>query len=195
MLFQSDFYAVAVNGLSKTGGAAALKADDETAPAGDRAPRANHAPPAPRRRFSLDGGGWQLQLDPSDAKVATMATNGSKVAGPVSVPGAWCAQGFGQETAQLHSQYSGTGFYSRLVAVPPAMLPRGGGASLWLVVERPHRSVNVNVGGAFVGNHTGYLSSFEADITGHAAASLNISLALSSEPGGTDGMWIAMGPR
>jgi hypothetical protein len=181
MLFQSDFYAVAVNGLSKTGGAAALKADDETAPAGDRAPRANHAPPAPRRRFSLDGGGWQLQLDPSDAKVATMATNGSKVAGPVSVPGAWCAQGFGQETAQLHSQYSGTGFYSRLVAVPPAMLP--------------HRSVNVNVGGAFVGNHTGYLSSFEADITGHAAASLNISLALSSEPGGTDGMWIAMGPR
>ena len=28
-----------------------------------------------RQRISLDGGGWRLQLDPTDAKVATMAPN------------------------------------------------------------------------------------------------------------------------
>lgn len=111
-----------------------------------------------------------------------------QVAGSISVPGAWCAQGFGAETAELHSQYSGTGFYSRLVAIPAALLPIGG-STLWLVVERPHRSVSVRVGGAFVGNHTGYLSSFEADITSHASATaLNISLAVDSNMGPTDGM-------
>ena len=154
--------------------------------ASSRAESHGGAPPV-RQRLSLDGGGWHMQLDPSDPKVATMAANGSKVAGPISVPGAWCAQGFGEETAQLHSQYSGVGFYSRLVTVPPALLPQSD-STLWLVVERPHRTISVSVGGTFVGNHTGYLSSFETDITRHAAASLNVSLAVNTKAGPGDGM-------
>ena len=39
-----------------------------------------------RRRLSLDGGGWHLQLDPSDTKVTTMAANGSKVSHNLARP-------------------------------------------------------------------------------------------------------------
>jgi beta-galactosidase/beta-glucuronidase len=144
-----------------------------------------------RQSLSLDGGGWRLQLDPTDAKVATMAANGSKVDGPVQVPGAWAAQGFGEETASLHSQYFGVAFYSRTVVVPPSLRGRAGGNSLWLIVERPQRSVSVMAGSTFVGNHTGYLGKFEGEVTHCVSASsgsLSLNLTVDAKPGETDGL-------
>ena len=74
-----------------------------------------------RRSLSLDGTGWHLALDPTDEKVQKMAATGSKTHGPVSVPGAWAAQGFGEETAALRSQYFGVAIYTKTVTVPAAL--------------------------------------------------------------------------
>ena len=141
-----------------------------------------------RSSLNLDGGGWTLELDPTDSNVRRMAANGFKVKGPVSVPGAWCAQGFGEETAALHSQYFGLAYYSRDVAVSPTL--RAAGRTLWLVVERPQRSVSVVAGGSFVGNHTGYLGKFEGDVTKmvSSSGSLKLNLTLDAKPGPTDGL-------
>ena len=66
-----------------------------------------------RQAMSLDGGEWQLTLDPQDAATVRMKANGSKVAGPVTVPGAWNAQGFGEgECASPPMRYA-----------PPAAVP------------------------------------------------------------------------
>ena len=66
-----------------------------------------------RQAMSLDGGEWQLTLDPQDAATVRMKANGSKVAGPVTVPGAWNAQGFGEgECASPPTHYA-----------PPAAVP------------------------------------------------------------------------
>jgi len=40
-------------------------------------------------------------LDPTDPTVVKMKGAGLKVSGPVMVPGAWQAQGFGEETATM----------------------------------------------------------------------------------------------
>eukprot|EP01052_Picozoa_sp_SAG31_P001085 SAG31_NODE_35_length_31836_cov_10.841352_4_plen_1036_part_00 len=159
--------------------------------------------PAARQVLSLDGAGWTLQLDPSDPTVQKMVQDNCsactgctscttlKVGGPVSVPGAWAAQGFGQETAALKTQYFGLATYSRLVAVPAAF--RAAGRTVWLVVERPQRSVSVKANGKFVGNHTGYLGKFEGEVTQNIdlvadGGSLNLSLGVDAKQGPTDGL-------
>ena len=143
---------------------------------------------AERQALSLDGGGWTLALDPTDAATQRIAAAGGKVHGAVSVPGAWAAQGFGEETAALRSQFFGAAAYSRLVAVPAPL--RAAGRTLWLIVERPQRSVSVAIGGKFVGNHTGYLGQFEADVTAHLSpdGSLDLNLTVDAKPGPTDGL-------
>jgi beta-galactosidase/beta-glucuronidase len=154
--------------------------------------------PAARQVLSLDGAGWALQLDPSDPTVQKMVQENCSactscksctnlnVGGSVSVPGAWAAQGFGEETAALKTQYFGLATYSRLVAVPPAF--RVAGRTVWLVVERPQRSVSVKANGLFVGNHTGYLGKFEGEVTNFMDGNLNLSLAVDAKQGPTDGL-------
>ena len=109
---------VAVVSLLLIGGGA-----DEHGAAGPPAPVATgpDASASLRRSLSLDGTGWHLALDPTDEKVQKMAATGSKTHGPVSVPGAWAAQGFGEETAALRSQYFGVAIYTKTVTVPAAL--------------------------------------------------------------------------
>ena len=85
------------------------------------------------------------------------------------MPGAWEAQGFGEDTPQMHSQYIGVGTYARSLTLPPAFATPPPGSSVWLVVERIQRAAKVTAGGALIGQHTGYLSPFEGDVTKHIA--------------------------
>ena len=85
------------------------------------------------------------------------------------MPGAWEAQGFGEDTPQMHSQYIGVGTYARSLTLPPAFATPPPGSSVWLVVERIQRAAKVSAGGALIGQHTGYLSPFEGDVTKHIA--------------------------
>ena len=69
----------------------------------------------------------------------------------------------------MHSQYIGVGTYARSLTLPPAFATPPPGSSVWLVVERIQRAAKVTAGGALIGQHTGYLSPFEGDVTKHIA--------------------------
>ena len=69
----------------------------------------------------------------------------------------------------MHSQYIGVGTYERSLTLPTAFASPPPGSSVWLVVERIQRAAKVTVGGALIGQHTGYLSPFEGDVTKHIA--------------------------
>ena len=56
-----------------------------------------------RTVISLDGT-WQLALDPSDPATARMNSAGARTAGPITVPGAWQGQGFGEPTTTMFHQ-------------------------------------------------------------------------------------------
>lgn len=124
----------------------------------------------------LDGDDWQLELDPTDPVTIRLKAAGNKTKGPVSVPGAWQTQGFGEETAALKNQYIGVATYSKSVAVPKAMTAAG--RSLWVVTDRIERSAKLVVGGKLVTEHTGYLSRLEGDVTSLVSPSGSLALEL-----------------
>ena len=63
-------------------------------------------------QLSLDGQ-WTLTLDEDDAATKRMAAAGNKTSGPITVPGAWQAQGFGEETERAWHQYMGVSLVGR----------------------------------------------------------------------------------
>eukprot|EP01043_Picozoa_sp_COSAG02_P000941 COSAG02_NODE_19_length_53976_cov_37.338512_23_plen_294_part_00 len=127
--------------------------------------------------LSLDGVGWTLTLDAADPATRRIKAAGNKTTGPIVVPGAWEAQGFGEETPTMNNQYIGVGTYSRNISLPPSFVSPPPGTSVWLVVERIQRAATVTVGGAVIGQHTGYLSPFEGDVTTHIASG-NLALQI-----------------
>ena len=116
--------------------------------------------------LSLDGE-WTLTLDTDDSATKRIAAAGGKTTGPITVPGAWQAQGFGEETEREWHQYMGVASYERSVVVPVNMTV--GRRAIWLVAENVHRSVKLLVGATRiqVAQHEGYLTRLEADITSH----------------------------
>jgi hypothetical protein len=126
-------------------------------------PRASHA--MARESLSLDGAGWTLTLDPADPATARIKAAGGKTSGPIVVPGAWEAQGFGEDTPTMKNQYIGVGTYTRNVSIPEAFASPPAGCSVWLVVERIQRAAKFSVGDKLIGQHMGYLSPFEGDVT------------------------------
>ena len=124
-------------------------------------------PAAARQTHSLDGAAWHLTLDPADPATVRIKLQNGKTAGPVTVPGAWENQGFGEATTTMKHQYIGVGTYQCTVAVPPAFASPPAGSTVWLVVERIQRAAKISVGTAVIGQHMGYLSPFEGDVTSH----------------------------
>jgi beta-galactosidase/beta-glucuronidase len=143
--------------------------------------------------LSLDGPQWTLTLDKDDAATKRIAAAGNKTTGPITVPGAWQAQGFGEETEREWHQYVGMASYERSVAVPVTMTV--GGRRVWLVAENVHRSVQLLVGAAqtqVAAQHEGYLTRVEIDITPHVppdGGQLLLTLAVNSTKNdGHDGL-------
>ena len=124
---------------------------------------------AARPSLSLDGN-WSLTLDPLDPATKRMVTAGLKTSGPIAVPGAWQAQGFGEDTATMHHQYMGAATYTREIEVGPTLL--GPDRRLFLVAQRVQRAAKLFVAtNNLVATHTGYLSIMEADISRYCPSS------------------------
>ncbi len=81
--------------------------------------------------------------------------------GNIEVPGCWDNQGYGTETEKLKHSFVGKGWYEKKVAVPA----KWNGKSIRLVIGGVHRSAKVWINGRFAGDHIGYLSEFELDVT------------------------------
>ncbi len=116
--------------------------------------------------LDLDGP-WEFRLDPASVGEAE-GWCGESVSFPdsIRVPGAWDAQGFGEETAKMCHSHVGKGWYGRTVAIPADWQ----GRRLFLCFGGVYRSAKVWVNGQFAGAHLGYVSDFEFDITSHAVA-------------------------
>ena len=163
-------------------------------------------PPEPQQRptISLDGT-WEFSLDPQRQGWGEGWPSGNHtLPHTCEVPGAWEAQGFGNETAHLWRSFQptnetlaslypslglpgiplgGLGWYKKtVVALPPA--PAGN--RLFLRVGGVHRSVTAFANGVRLGHHSGYLHELEWDITAAAAAkqgALTVVLAVDSYSG------------
>lgn len=114
---------------------------------------------ADRDRLDLNGS-WQFRLDPQNEGLAQRWFDGG-LPSTIQVPGAWQAQGFGAESAQLRHDFAGAAWYERTVAVPAGW--QGGRTVLRL--GGAHRRVTVFVNGVELGGHDGFSAPFEFDIT------------------------------
>lgn len=135
---------------------------------------ATAATPSGRTVASLDGE-WLFRLDPEcaggDAKWFSADVPFKDA---IKVPGAWQAQGYGSDTDKLHHSYDGKAWYRREVPIPSDWA----GKRVFLCIGGVHRYAEVWVNGARLGEHIGYLSPFEYEITRHARPGTNATIAV-----------------
>jgi len=125
--------------------------------------------------LDLDGT-WQFATDPADvgekdkwfapgASWPHMPRQGYAPGadGRIVVPGIWDAQGYGTETDKLRHNFVGKGWYRKQVRIPPTWR----GRRVFLRIGGVHRAAKVWIEGHVLGQHVGYLSAFEFDVTGH----------------------------
>jgi hypothetical protein len=85
--------------------------------------------------------------------------------GTILVPGAWEAQGYGNETATMQTQVvtggntGAVGTYSKKLTLSPCSAP--GASTVFMVEQGVHRHAIFKIGGKVVGEHTGYMTPFE----------------------------------
>ena len=119
---------------------------------------------AGRPAISLDCA-WQFRPDPKEeGEREKWFDSRTPLDATVQVPGAWDAQGFGAETPKLRHNFVGKAWYRRQAPIPADWK----GKRLFLTVGGVHRYAKVWVNGAPLGGeHIGYLSPFEREITPH----------------------------
>jgi len=132
-----------------------------------------------RATFSLDGE-WEFQLDPErNGETNGWSSGDQAFSGRIGLPGSWDAQGFGEETDKLRHQFIGVGWYRKVVDIPADW----NGRRIFLCLANAHRYSKTWVNGAYLGEHIGYLSPFEYDITDHVSPgqTARIVIAVDSE--------------
>lgn len=123
---------------------------------------------------SLDGT-WQFKVDPENAgEGASWFGAQEAFSDSIQVPGAWDAQGFGAETDKLKHNFIGKAWYKRAVPIPAAWE----GRRVFVCIGGVHRYAKVWVNGQFLGEHIGYLSPFEYDVTPHVKPGTEAVLAI-----------------
>lgn len=92
-----------------------------------------------------------------------------RLARTITTPGAWEAQGVGNETALMPHQLQGIGWYRKTVTLPYSS---GSFTSVWLWVGGAPggvmRSAVVYANGKRVGRHVGYLEALEVSRFAHS---------------------------
>jgi hypothetical protein len=130
-------------------------------------------PAAPRARLDLDGI-WGFATDPGNqgeaekwyepgARLPAMPLPGyaADAKGTIRVPGIWDNQGYGTETPKVRHSFVGKGWYRREVEIPAGWA----GRRLFLAVTGSSRYAKVWVGGRLAGEHVGYVSPAEFEVT------------------------------
>ena len=118
--------------------------------------------------FDLDSTPWDFEADPLDVGVAQkwFSTQARpQLARNLTSPGAWQAQGVGNETELEFHQYEGVGWYRKALAVGP--IPKGSSVWIWIggAPGGVMRSANVWANGVHCGRHVGYLEPLEIELT------------------------------
>jgi hypothetical protein len=124
----------------------------------------------------LDGM-WNFATDPDDqgerkewhrpgAKLPAMPLPGyaPMANGTINVPGIWDNQGYGTETGNARHNFAGKGWYKRQVELPRSWA----GRRAFLVITGVSRYAKVWINNRFLGEHVGYLSVQEYDVTPYA---------------------------
>ena len=140
----------------------------------------------PRPTLSLDGT-WRFATDPEDVGEAqewylpsvslpSMPLPGyaPEANGAIQVPGIWDNQGYGTETDRLRHNMPGKGWYRRTVRIPASWR----GQRIFLCVGGVHRYAKTWVEGHYLGEHIGFLSTFEYDLTDIAEAGSTVTIVI-----------------
>jgi len=131
------------------------------------------AGPGGRATISLDGR-WQFRMDPQGVGQAERWFDaGTTFKAQIRVPGAWGAQGFGQPGQKVRHSFVGKGWYRRQVDIPETWR----GRRIFLTIGGVHRYAKAWVNDTLLGEHIGYLSNFEYDITRHVEPGKKATLA------------------
>ncbi len=141
---------------------------------------------APRQTISLDGT-WNFSTDPDnrgetekwylpDAKLPPMPLPGyaPTANGTIHVPGIWDNQGYGTETDKVHHNFIGKGWYKRQVEIPSSWA----GQHAFLMITGASRYTKVWLDDHFLGEHIGFLSVQEYDLTPYLAPGQTVTLTI-----------------
>ena len=140
----------------------------------------------PRETLNLDGV-WSFATDPDNrgetekwfepaAKLPAMPLPGyaPEADGTIRVPGIWDNQGYGTETEKTRHNFVGKGWYKRQVEIPQSWA----GHRAFLVITGISRYAKVWVDDHFLGEHIGFLSIQEYDVTQFAALGQTITITI-----------------
>ena len=124
---------------------------------------------------------WEFEADPQDVGVAERwfsAEAKPTLDRTLTSPGAWQAQGVGNETALEFHQFEGIGWYRKTLTI--GAVPEGGSVWLWIggAPGGVMRSANVWANGMHCGRHVGYLEPLELELTPALASSGKLVLAV-----------------
>ena len=135
-------------------------------------------PVPPRGVVDLDGE-WEFATDPGNAgereqwflpgtALPAMPLPGyaPEANGTIQVPGIWDNQGYGTETEVLYHNAPGKGWYRRQIPIPADWT----GKRIFLYIGGVSRYSRVWVNGQCFGDHIGFVSEFEYDITDNVQA-------------------------
>ena len=142
--------------------------------------------PAGRPVLSLDGV-WNFATDPEGrgeaekwylpgAKLPAMPLPGyaPTADGTIRVPGIWDNQGYGTETDKVRHNFVGKGWYKRTIEIPGAW----SGKRVFLSVTGVHRYSKIWINDQHVGEHIGYLSVQEYEISQYAAPGQTVTVTI-----------------
>ena len=139
-----------------------------------------------RETINLDGV-WNFATDPANrgeaehwflpaTKLPAMPLPGysPKADGTIHVPGVWDNQGYGTETDKVYHNFVGKGWYKRQVDIPKSWP----GSRAFLVITGVNRYSKVWIDDHFLGEHIGYLSVQEYDVTPYIVPGKNATITI-----------------